>query len=407
MYLVEQHIITPNNPYYKELDSATFKAKNLYNSTVYAVRQYYFENKKYLSYATLQKQFQDSKQPDYTALPTKVSQQVMKQVDTVFKSFFKAIKAYTVNPNSFTGRPKLPYYKDKIDGRFVLTYTNQAFSKKECDRDSVIHPSGLEFNFKTKQQYQDIKEVRIIPRCGYFIAEVVYEVPSCNLLSDNNKYAAIDLGVNNFVTLTTNIIGDTPIAISGKSIKSYNHYYNKQVAHYKSILELQNGLKTSRRLRRLHFKRKCKMDDFMHKSSRYIVNQLVSKGINTLIIGKNDGWKQDINIGKVNNQNFVQIPFESLINKLIYKCAMVGINVEIVKESYTSKCSFLDGETIEKHDTYLGKRIHRGLFKSADGTLINADVNGSYNILRKCKPKAFADGVLGVVVHPVVLRTIN
>lgn len=407
MYLVEQHIITPNNPYYKELDSATFKAKNLYNSTVYAVRQYYFENKKYLSYATLQKQFQDSKQPDYTALPAKVSQQVMKQVDTVFKSFFKAIKAYTVNPNSFTGRPKLPYYKDKIDGRFVLTYTNQAFSKKECDRDSVIHPSGLEFNFKTKQQYQDIKEVRIIPRCGYFVAEVVYEVPSCNLLSDNNKYAAIDLGVNNFVTLTTNIIGDTPIAISGKSIKSYNHYYNKQVAYYKSILELQNGLKTSRRLRRLHFKRKCKMDDFMHKSSRYIVNQLVSKGINTLIIGKNDGWKQDINIGKVNNQNFVQIPFESLINKLIYKCAMVGINVEIVKESYTSKCSFLDGETIEKHETYLGKRIHRGLFRSAQGILINADVNGSYNILRKCKPKAFADGVLGVVVHPVVLRTIN
>ena len=217
----------------------------------------------------------------------------------------------------------------------------------------------------------------------------------------------VDLGINNLATLTTNLIGDTPMVISGKVVKSYNQYYNKQVAHYKSILELQNGRKTSRRIRRLHLKRKLKIEDYMHKTSRYIVNQLVSKGVNTLIIGKNDGWKQDINIGKVNNQKFVQIPFESLISKLQYKCSLVGINVELINESYTSKCSFLDGETIEKHEEYVGKRIHRGLFRSAQGTLINADVNGSYNILRKSKPKAFVDGVEGVVVHPVILQIIN
>ena len=407
MLLVERHIITSANKYYKELDEASFKSKNLYNSTVYAIRQHFFQTEKYLSYATLQKQFQDSKQQDYTMLPSKVAQQTMKQVDTNFRAFFKALKAYKSNPSKFQGRPKLPKYKHKTDGRFVLIYTNQAISKKECDRDGVIHPSGLEFKFKTKISYQYINQVRIVPKCNYFVVEVIYTTPDCTLLNDNGKYAAIDLGVNNLATLTSNIIGDTPIVISGKVVKSYNQYYNKQVAYYKSILELQNNTKTSRRIRRLHLKRKFKIEDYMHKASRYIVNHLVSKGINTLIIGKNDGWKQDINIGKVNNQKFVQIPFESLVNKLQYKCALVGINVELVNESYTSKCSFLDGETIEKHEKYVGKRIQRGLFRSAKGTLINADVNGSYNILRKSKPKAFADGVEGVVVHPVILRIIN
>lgn len=407
MQLVERHIITPTNKYYKELDEATFKSKNLYNSTLYAIRQHFFQTEKYLSYATLQKQFQDTKQQDYIALPTKVAQQTMKQVDTNFRAFFKALKAYKSNPSKFNGRPKLPKYKHKTDGRFILIYTNQAISKKECDIDGVIHPSGLEFKFKTKISYQDINQVRIVPKCNYFVVEVIYKVSDCTLLNDNNRYAAIDLGINNLATLTTNLIGDTPMVISGKVVKSYNQYYNKQVAYYKSILELQNGTKTSRRIRRLHLKRKLKIEDYMHKASRYIVNQLVSKGINTLIIGKNDGWKQDINIGKVNNQKFVQIPFESLISKLQYKCSLVGINVELVNESYTSKCSFLDGETIEKHEEYVGKRIHRGLFRSAKGTLINADVNGSYNILRKSKPKAFVDGVEGVVVHPVIVKIIN
>jgi putative transposase len=133
------------------------------------------------------------------------------------------------------------------------------------------------------------------------------------------------------------------------------------------------------------------------------VNQLVSKGVNTLIIGKNNGWKQDTKMGKVGNQNFVQIPFNKFISMLTYKCDLVGIDVKVVTEEYTSKCSFLDNEEIGKHDVYMGKRKHRGLFVSSAGKTINADVNGSYNILRKCKPNAFADGVLGVVVHPHVL----
>ena len=166
--------------------------------------------------------------------------------------------------------------------------------------------------------------------------------------------------------------------------------------------------KTSKRLRSLTFKRNNKLTDFMHKSSRYIVNQLVSKGITTLVIGRNKNWKQDTNIGKINNQNFVQLPHAKFINMLSYKCALCGISVELVNESYTSKCSFLDTESIEHHENYIGKRIKRGLFCSGSGKLINADVNGSYNILLKCKPNAFdVDGVMGVVVHLVIIRITN
>ena len=134
------------------------------------------------------------------------------------------------------------------------------------------------------------------------------------------------------------------------------------------------------------------------------MNQLVSKGVNTLIIGKNNGWKQDTMLGKVGNQNFVQIPFNKFISMLEYKCRLVGIDVKLITEEYTSKCSFLDNEEIGKHDVYMGKRKYRGLFISSTGKTINADVNGSYNILRKCKPGAFdAKGVQGVVVHPHIL----
>lgn len=183
-----------------------------------------------------------------------------------------------------------------------------------------------------------------------------------------------------------------------------NHYYNKRLSIAKSLLDKRNkGQKTSRRLRKLTLKRNNKIKDYLHKASKHVVNHLVSSNINTLIVGKNDGWKQDTNLGKKNNQNFVQIPFNMFISILSYKCKLRGIAFILQEESYTSKCSFLDNEEIRKHERYIGGRIHRGLFKSSGGELINADVNGSLNILRKCKPKAFADGIKGVVVHPRVI----
>ena len=172
-----------------------------------------------------------------------------------------------------------------------------------------------------------------------------------------------------------------PILINGKPLKSINQYYNKKLANLKS--KLRNEKKTSKRIKSLTNKRNNKVNDYLHKTSRLITNYLVSNNINTLVVGKNKEWKQDVNIGKKNNQNFVQIPHSRLIDMLLYKCKLRGINVIITEESYTSKCSFLDDEGIKKHKVYKGNRIKRGLFKSSEGVLINADVNGSLNILKK------------------------
>ena len=408
MILVEQHIIKYNNPKFKVIDVAAYKSKNLYNATLYAVRQHYFETGKYLPYAKVQHKFQTEKQFDYYQLPTKVSQWTMKMVDKNFNSFFKSLKSFKKNPSKYNGKPSIPKYLDRVDGRFELIYTSQAISKKTLDKYGMLKLSGLDAEFKTKLTYKEIKQVRIVKGLGYYTVEVLYEIPDVPLKEDNGRYAAIDIGVNNFATVTSNLNRDVPFVISGKEIKSYNHWYNKELAKQKSLLEQRNKVKSGKKLRRIGLKRKNKMNDFMHKSSRYIVNQLVSKGITVLVIGKNKNWKQDINIGKVNNQNFVQIPYNLFIQKLQYKCSLCGIKVELVNESHTSKCSFLDNEDIKHHEQYIGKRIKRGLFRSKNGKLINADVNGSYNILRKSKPNAFeVNGVMGVVVHPVIIKMTN
>ena len=172
-----------------------------------------------------------------------------------------------------------------------------------------------------------------------------------------------------------------PFSINGKPLKSINQYYDKEKARLQAHLKCNK--KTSKRINSITNIRNNKVKDYLHKSSREIVNFLVSNNISTLIIGYNEEWKQNINLGRTNNQSFVNIPFYTFINQLDYKCKLEGINVILTEESYTSKCSFLDNESIEKHESYLGKRIKRGLFKSAEGKLINADLNGSLNILKK------------------------
>lgn len=397
MQLVEQHIIKRNSPFYGKLSEALWKSKNLYNATMYAVRQHYFNNKEYLPYCKVQKQFQDTHQSDYEALPRKVSQQTMMMADRNFKSFFKALKSTKVS------KARLPKYLKK-DGKYLLTYTSQAVSAKELKLNKVIVPSGLSVAIPTKVTFEQLNQVRIVPRLDYIVVEVIYTIQEETLKSDNGNYAAIDLGIDNLATLTSNIDGLHPLIVSGKSLKSVNHYYNKKLAKAKSLLDRRNkGQKTSRNLRKLTLKRNNKVKDYLHKASKTVVNHLVSNRINTLIVGKNDGWKQDTNLGRRNNQNFVQIPFNVFISMLSYKCKLKGINLILQEESYTSKCSFLDKEEICKHEKYMGRRIHRGLFKTSNGECINADVNGSLNILRKCKPTAFANGIQDVVARPRVI----
>ena len=200
------------------------------------------------------------------------------------------------------------------------------------------------------------------------------------------------------MTVTSNKRGCKPLVINGKPLKSINQFYNKQKAKYQS--ELPKDIKTSKRIQKLTFKRNNRVNDYLHKSTNYIVNFCLKNELNTIVIGYNEFWKQKVNIGKVNNQKFVQIPFERLLSILEYKCQKYGLNILSNEESYTSKCSFLDLEEIKKHDVYLGKRVKRGLFISSNGKLINSDVNGSYNILRKVFPKVFDNGIEGVAVHP-------
>ena len=279
---------------------------------------------------------------------------------------------------------KIPKYLDK-SGRNILVYTNQAISSKFLKK-NLLKLSGT--NFTIKIQHTNINQVRVIKRINCYIIEVLYETKEKDSLIDNNRYCGIDLGINNLMTIGSNCL--EPIIITGKPLKSINHFYNKKLAKLKSRQDiLKSKAINKRKIEHLHFKRNNKINDYLHKASRKLLNHLVSNNINTIVIGLNKLWKQESNLGKRNNQNFIQIPHSKLIEMIKYKCKLEGINCIIREESYTSKCSFLDNEEICKHETYLGKRIKRGLFKSANNILINADLNGALNILKKEIPNAF------------------
>lgn len=406
MQLTERHFINEGSEQFAECVRIAHLSKNLFNTTLYTVRQHFFDTGKYLQYAKVCNDFASQDNPDYIALPRKVSQATMRLVDKAFKSFFQSLTHFKNNPSKFKGHPKLPKYKDK-NGVSVVEFTNQAVSRRELNNNSVIHPSGTELHIRSKVRYEDLDCVRITPTVGGFYIEVVYTVPNVEPLADNGRYASVDLGVDNLAAVASNIPYFRTFAVDGKYLKSYNQWYNKERARLKSCAELYNGVKTTRRLQKLEADRRNVVSDYMHKASRHIVNQLVSENVCTLYIGHNVGWKQDTNMGRVNNQVFVGIPHTMLIGMLKYKCELAGITVVVTEESYTSKCSFLDNEEVCKHDVYAGHRIHRGLFRSSDGTLLNADINGALNIMRKSKPEAFADGVEGVVVHPDIARMSN
>lgn len=379
MILTERHIIKKINPLYSELDDLCFLSKNLYNSALYTVRQFYFTNKKYFNWIKVNNQFVNDKQQDYYALPCKVSQQTLKMVDQNMKSFFNAIKA----KNS---KPKLPKYLDKIKGRFVVTYTNQAISKTSLQK-GYIELSKT--NIKIKTKVKDVKQVRIVPRNNFIVVEVLYYAKS--KLHDKSKetYCGVDFGLNNLITCSFK--NDSPLIMNGKPLKSINWHYNKEKARLQSLLN--KGKKTSKKIQNITLKRNNRINDYLHKTTKIFVNYLVSKEINNVVIGYNKEWKQWINIGRVNNQNFVGIPYYKLLNMLTYKCEMEGISVIVTEESYTSKCSFLDDEDICKHEEYVGKRIKRGLFRASDGSIINADVNGALNILKKVIGKFEYDSI--------------
>lgn len=393
---------------YKEIDEISFLSKNLYNRANYVVRQEFISttkekeegklsNANWIRYNQLQKQLQNEKDYDYTKLPAKVSQQVVKLLDKNWVSFFQSIRDWKKNPSKYKGIPALPKYKHKTKGRGVLIYTIQAISKKEL-RSNVVRLSGTEIRIRTKQDSKAIQQVRVVPKIGYYIIEIVYEKKEVIYENiDKNKIAGIDLGINNLLAVTSNQIKLKPLLINGRPLKSMNQYYNKKKAKLQSYV----GDKSSNRLAKLTNKRNRKVKEYLHKASRFVVNHFISNGIGIVVIGKNNHWKTETNMCKRNNQSFVSIPHARLIDMISYKLKLVGIDVILTEESYTSKCSFIDTEEMKHQEKYLGKRKYRGLFVSKNKIKINADCNGSGNIIRKVISNAFADGIEGVVVSPI------
>ena len=398
MYLVEKHIINKTHSFYNECDELCFKSKNIYNQALYNVRQFYFENKKYLNYES---NYHITKEQEcYGFLPTKVFCQILKLVDKNFKSFFSLLKNKNI-------KNKIPKYLDKENGRFVAVYPKQSIGLKEFKNNGKIHLSMTNIYITTKiKDFNQIKSVRIIPRINHYVIEIVYSVKEKEY-NNSDIISAIDLGLNNLATVTFNN-GEQPLLINGRPIKSINQFYNKKKSKLQSKLKNKH---TSKNIKKLTNKRNNKINDFIHKSSRVLVNQLVSKGVSTLVIGKNTSMKQDINMGKKNNQNFVELPLFKFADLLKYKCELEGIKVIFNEESYTSKCSFFDNDyipTFGKDDEKLnpsGKRIKRGLYVTKNMIKINADVNGSYNIMKKAIPNAFdGHGIEGLGVNPLLLN---
>ncbi len=393
--LAEQHIIGRKDSRFAVIDGACFKSKNLYNSVNYIIRQAFFKDCAIPGWGEIHRELKDHEV--YKALPAKVSNMTIIQVSREWKSYFAALKEWKNRPESFNGKPRFPGYKDKEKGRNILYYDIQAISRKYL-RQGIIKPSKLDIEIPVR--HESVRQLQIVPRRTHYAVFAVYEKEPVRAADLNyDLFAGADIGLNNLATVVSNRQGFVPLVFNGRHIKSINQFYNKERARLAG--ELEKGGKTSDRLERLTDKRNRKIRHELHNISRQITDILVSGKIGNLIIGKNKGWKQKINIGKRNNQNFVSVPHAEFADQLVYKGALVGINVVLNEESYTSKCSFLDHEPVEKHEKYAGRRIKRGLFRAGGGILVNADVNGAYNIIIKAVPEAFADGIEGVAVHPV------
>ena len=393
MRQVERHLIKPSNDLYAVCDDLTFKSKNIYNAGLYRIRQSIFgrnksdkENKKpVLSWAQLVSEFRKQDQADMKALPSKVSTNTMRMLGGNISSYYQLLKRYNDKSNKkITNKPKIPGYLHKTKGRYVVEFTNQTFAKKRGkNNELVLCPKDLMISIPTK--IDNPKCVKIIPKNGYFFIDVIYEVKE-NSLKKTRKYAGIDLGVDNLAAVTFSD-GTNPLLVKGLKVKYINQGYNRLIA--KSQSNLTNNQKTSKHIHRLFRNREMKLQSEFHKITGFLAEFFDEMALEKVFVGKNIGLKSGISIGKKGNQNFVQIPYNKFISQLKYKCQLRGIEVVEQEESYTSKASFIDYDEIPiwKNDgkkyKFSGVRVKRGLYKTKMGKLINADVNGSYNILVK------------------------
>ena len=395
MQLVEQHII--KDPAFLEV---CIKAKNLYNQALYYWRQSVFDNIQYFTEYELTTIFAEYNEENYRALPAQTSQQIIKNLFKNVKSWQKARKEYAKNPSKFLGRPKLPKYKKETS---ICFFTNQQIKIKN----GFVHfPKQVGLPpLRTKQN--NVQQVRVIPHINHCVVEVVYNVVDVIQKEYNGNWMGIDLGLNNLATCVSK---KNAFIVNGKPLKSINHYYNKRKKLLQSKLKLHKS--SSRRIERITHKRNNKIKDYLHKTSKLIVNNAFNSNITKIIIGKNNNWKQDLNIGAKNNLHFNLIPHATLIKMIQYKAQLVGIETIVIQESYTSKCSAIDLEPICRHEKYVGKRKKRGLFITATGKLVNADINGALNIARlglnvSKNEMQISDLVMSCVMQPNKINLLN
>jgi len=394
---------------YEFLKKLCWHSARLYNVSLYNIRQTYFSNKTYLKYES---NYHISKlNENFELMPSAVAQQTMKVVDRSFKSFFALLKK-AKKGNYQYNKIQMPHYLKK-DDYFLLIFPNNAFriknnklyigvssqSKKEGIKD-------ISFDIPDYVKTKKIKEVRLIPKLHmkYFELEMVYESPINSLNLNKNSFLSIDIGINNLMTCFDQSNNKTFI-MDGKQLKNINYYWNKQIAKLSSIKDKQKNKKWTKRMYSITEKRNNRIMDIMRKSTKFIIDYCIKNNIGNIVIGRNIDMKRDINIGSKNNQNFVQIPFNQLFQQLSYRSKEIGIKYIETSEEYTSKCSSIDNEIIGFKDSYDGMRVKRGLFKTKNNLYINADVNGSINILRKATGIGILpDQIKGILVYPLKIR---
>lgn len=395
MRLVERHIVKDNR-----FEDICLKSGLLYNYVLFNIRQWIFEGN-YLKEYEFSTKLCKEDQVDFRNLPSVVSQQVVAQVFSSIRSWIRLKKGYEKNPSKFKSKPRLPKYKRGKKQNMVV-FTTSACRLKS---DGYIHfVKSIISPIKTNIGGNKLCQVRIIPQATCYVVEVIYEKKEQDLNLDKNNVLSIDLGLNNLCTCISNV-GIKPFIVNGKIIKSFNQWYNKKKARLMSYIG-DKGI--SKRLRQLNNYRNFWIDDKIHKVSRFIVNFCIDNNIGNLIVGLNKGWKQNINLGRKMNQGFVEIPFSKLIDKICYKCKMIGIDFQTHEESYTSKVDHLAFEPLKKHDIYLGKRKRRGLFQSSTGKLINADINGAIGIGRKVFGDSYVSRIIdsGFAFNPIRLNVL-
>lgn len=378
-----------------------FHSKNLYNEANYVIRQKFIESREYINYYDMNKEFKTHE--NYKLCFSQPANCTLRLLDKNWKSYFAAIKDWKQHPEKYLGMPKLPKYLKK-DGRYPwMIPNNQLYYDYEKSTIYIRNRFMNDYEWKCRCLGRPI-QVRFIPKGSCYVMEIVYETEIPEVKTESNRIASIDLGVDNLVTMTNNI-GLNPIIINDKGIKSINQYYNKRLAKEKSLLKIRHGKDWSKKLDVITFKRYQRIKNYMHNTSSYIVKWCMENEMDTLVVGKNKEWKQNVSMSKGSNQKFVSIPYQMLLQQLKYKCENAGIKYIETEESYSSGTSFLDGEEPIKQNYDKSRRIERGLFKTNKGILINSDVNGSLQIMMKVFPNAFNERYgIEAFLTPIVIN---